>query len=117
MKHFDFNEIGHDSPEAFKDELETYLQNIAFDYQIHLDNPTYVSQFTELLRTLHKHTGIPVVVLIDEQDKAIIDHLGKGPKGLEIAKANRDILKSFFGVLKGGSVSPILRFVFLTGIS
>jgi hypothetical protein len=32
------------------------------------------------------------------------------------AKANRGILKRFFGVLKGASISPLLRFVFLTGV-
>jgi hypothetical protein len=58
-----------------------------------------------------------VVVLIDEYDKPIIDHLGRGEKGLEIARANRDILRTFFGVLKGATVSVALRFVFLTGVS
>jgi hypothetical protein len=57
------------------------------------------------------------VILIDEYDKPIIDHLGKGAESLEIAKANRDILKSFFGVLKDVDVAPALRFVFITGVS
>lgn len=113
----DFNEMSYESPEAFKDELEGYLHNIAQMYQIQLENPTYVSKFSELLHKLHTHTEMSVVVLIDEYDKPIIDYLGKGTEGLQIAKTNRDILKSFFGVLKGGSIAPILRFVFLTGIS
>lgn len=58
-----------------------------------------------------------VVILIDEYDKPLIDHLGKGEKALETAKANRDILKSFLGVIKGGEVSPVLKFVFITGVS
>jgi hypothetical protein len=56
-------------------------------------------------------------VLIDEYDKPIIDHLGHGPEALAIARANRDVLRYFFGVLKGGDVSRVLRLVFLTGIS
>ena len=45
------------------------------------------------------------------------EHLGKGDRHLEIAKANRDILKGFFGVLKGQSLADKLRLVFLTGVS
>jgi len=47
----------------------------------------------------------------------MIDHIGQGEERLKIAKANRDILKRFFGVLKGVNISPALRFVFLTGVS
>ena len=36
---------------------------------------------------------------------------------METARANRDILKSFFGVLKDTEVSSLLRFVFITGVS
>ncbi len=60
---------------------------------------------------------MPVVVLIDEYDKPLIDHLGKGKQVLEIAKQNRDILKYVLGVLKDGDVSSVLRFVFITGVS
>ena len=36
---------------------------------------------------------------------------------LEIARANRDILKSFLGALKGADVVSHTRFVFITGVS
>ncbi|MCP4401878.1 MAG: AAA family ATPase [bacterium] len=49
-------------------------------------------QLQDLLLAVHEETGMPVVVLVDEYDKAIIDHLGKGQESLAIAKANRDIL-------------------------
>lgn len=58
-----------------------------------------------------------MVILVDEYDKPLIDHLGKGGEALAIAKANRDILKYFLGVIKGGEVSSALRFVFITGVS
>jgi len=57
------------------------------------------------------------VILIDEYDKPLIDHLGRGREAFEIAKANRDILKYFFGVIKDGEVASALRFVLLTGVS
>jgi hypothetical protein len=55
------------------------------------------------------------VILIDEYDKPIIDHLGKNE--IETAKENRDILESLFGVLKGANVVDIIQFVFVTGVS
>ncbi len=36
---------------------------------------------------------------------------------MKIAEANRDLLRSFLGVLKDGDVSTALRFVFVTGVS
>lgn len=113
----DFNQITHDTPENLKLGLEHTLLNLARKHSIGLEEPLLTEQFRQLMVSLHQKIGMPVVILIDEYDKPIIDHLGKGNAALEIAKANRDILKNFFGVLKGGEVAPILRFVFLTGIS
>ncbi len=111
-----FNDISRDTPENLKLGLERTLHQAAAEYQTELAEPLLVGKFKELIFKLHHKTERPVVVLIDEYDKPLIDHLGKGAAALEIAKANRDILKSFFGVIKG-EASPILRFVFLTGIS
>ena len=113
----DFNGISHDNPENMKLSLGRNLFKIARTYDVTLEEPLLTDQFKELILALYQKTGMPVVILVDEYDKPIIDHLGKGDAVLEIAKANRDILKSFFGVLKEGTVSPLLRFVFLTGIS
>lgn len=113
----DFNEIPHETPEELKQGLTFALKNIAQSYQVSIEAPLIGLQFQELISTLYQKTGMPVIVLIDEYDKPMIDHLGKGDEHLAIAKANRDILKSFFGILKGINVSSRLRFVFLTGIS
>jgi hypothetical protein len=73
--------------------------------------------FDYLITSLYQKHRKGVVVLIDEYDKPILDHLGFGEERLKIAKENRDLLKSFFGVLKGAGVVKELRFVFVTGIS
>lgn len=113
----DFNGIPASTPEALQQNLSFRLQEIGDAYKLVLKAPAIELQFRELIIELSRHTGMPVIVLIDEYDKRIIDHLGKGDQHLEMAKANRDILKSFFGVLKDEAVAPILRFVFLTGVS
>ncbi len=113
----DFSHINNETPENLNADTADRLSKLAAQYSIDITSPLLTSQFFELILSLHKHAGMPVVVLIDEYDKPIIDHLGKGDEHLRIAKANRDVLKSFFGVLKSGELAPILRFVFLTGIS
>ncbi len=113
----DFNEISHDTPENLKLGLGENLQNHARENEIPLRSSLLKGQFKELILGLYHKTGMPVVILIDEYDKPLIDHLGKGEKALETARANRDILKYFFGVIKGGDVSSVLRLVFITGVS
>ncbi len=113
----DFNEIGHDTPENLEISLNIVLNRTAESAKIVLKTPLADSKFQELILALYQQCGLPVVVLIDEYDKPLIDHIGQGEERLKIAKANRDILKKFFGVLKGATVSPCLRFVFLTGVS
>jgi hypothetical protein len=113
----DFNGITHDTPENLKISLARTLRKSAEAYAIVSDATLIKDCFKELIISLSQKTGMKVVVLIDEYDKPIIDHLGKGTKALEIARANRDILKHFLGVLKDGDVSDALRFVFITGVS
>ena len=65
----------------------------------------------DLLNHLHEATGQPVVVLVDEYDKPILDVL----ENPELAKANRDYLRGFYGIIKGSAKH--VRFVFVTGVS
>ena len=64
----------------------------------------------DIIIGLHKAGG-PVVVLIDEYDKPILDKIGD----LEGAEAMRMALRSFYTVIK--ACDEYLRFVMLTGIS
>ncbi|MBF0102381.1 MAG: AAA family ATPase, partial [Desulfobacterales bacterium] len=113
----DFNELTHDNPEHLKESLAYNLFNTASYYEISLTDSLLAQEFTSLILELNRKTGMRVVILVDEYDKPIIDHLGKGENALDIAKKNREILKRFFGVLKGAHVSPALQFVFITGVS
>ncbi len=113
----DFNQIARDTPQNLETGLDDLLRATAQAHDIELQGRVLESRFQEILVKLAQRAGQPVVVLVDEYDKPIIDHLGQGPERAAIARANRDILKRLFGVLKGGDVTPILRFVLLTGIS
>ena len=67
--------------------------------------------FRNLIATLHRQAGRPVVVLVDEYDKPILDALGEP----DIARANRDFLRGLYGVVKDADAH--VRFALLTGVS
>jgi hypothetical protein len=95
----------------FEDRLIEKLKEQAESNQVNLDyrNKTARKCFEDLIATLGKDRQ--VVVLIDEYDKPILDHIDDLPKATMI----RDTLKDFYGVLK--ERQKYLRFVLLTGVS
>ncbi|KZX12318.1 ATP-binding protein [Methanobrevibacter curvatus] len=107
----DFTQISHENPEILKKSLNEYLDRIANDFSIKLDNDIFVNKFGSLINYIYATTGKKVVVLIDEYDKAINNHLDD----IDIAEENRNVLKEFYQVLKGSD--RYIRFLFLTGIS
>ena len=64
-----------------------------------------------LIRRLYRKTGQQVVMLVDEYDKPILDVI----HNKELATANRDDLRNFYGVIKDSAEH--VRFVFVTGVS
>ena len=64
-----------------------------------------------LIRALHIAAGERVVVLVDEYDKPILDHLHQPERALEL----REGLRNLYSVFK--SQDARLRFVLLTGVS
>ncbi len=113
----DFNTIPGKTPEELQQGLLFHLKKTAQHYGITLEAPLLDLQFEELILSLAKAANQQVVIVIDEYDKRIIEHLGRGTEHLDLAKGNRDILKSIFGILKGQSIADKLRLVFITGFS
>ena len=72
-------------------------------------DPTF--RFGDLLLSAYKSTGKPVVILIDEYDKPIMDNIDN-PGLLDYC---RSALQSVYGVMK--SNDAIIRMGFLTGVS
>ena len=67
--------------------------------------------FQQLIKNAYEKYNQQVVVLVDEYDKAILDNLDQ----MEVARENREIIKSLYTVLKGSE--RYIKFVFLTGVS
>jgi len=68
------------------------------------------AMFDDLIVRLADEKG-PVVVLVDEYDQPILDHLADTAMALDI----RDWMQNFYAIL--GARNDYLRFVFLTGVS
>ena len=79
--------------------------NVSSDY---LTGP---ERFGHLLEALHGQAGRPVVVLVDEYDKPILDALDVP----EMACANRDYLRGLYAVIKDSDAH--IKFTFITGVS
>ena len=67
--------------------------------------------FADLIRQAHQSRGERAVVLVDEYDKPMLDHLTDPA----VAQTQRDMLSELYGTLK--DCDEHLRFVFLTGVS
>lgn len=108
----DFNDIAHETPQELKLALCEELDSIADQYEIVLTSKILQTKFKSLIKQLAEKYG-PVVVIIDEYDKPIIDHIDNK----DLAIVMRDTLKRFYGTLKGKDIDSRLRFLFITGVS
>ncbi len=114
----DFNNIKLNSAQELEQDLIHLIESYAQKYNITINKNISIKQkFNQLIIEMAEKTNQSVVVLIDEYDKPIINHIGKRQEGIKKAEENRDILKEFYGVLKSATVNEVLRFLLLTGIS
>jgi hypothetical protein len=90
--------------------LSFALDELIHEHQIPAIQGNISNKFAHLIKQLAKKSK--VVVLIDEYDAPIINYLGKE---IEKAYENRELLKSFYTVLK--DLDSYLEFVFITGVS
>ncbi len=90
--------------------LHQALNNKAKEAGFSLTQEGIGPRFQELIQRLATDNR-QVVLLIDEYDKPLVDYFTQ----LKQAEINKDILNSFFSVIK--DADPFLRFFLITGIS
>lgn len=106
--HISFSGIGYQTI-GLTSAIEAELRLIGEQCGIHLQQTGIDRLFAELIRKLAERGK--VVLLIDEYDKPIIDYLDE----IEQAKANQQILKTFYSVIKNND--PYIDFLLITGVS
>ncbi len=75
------------------------------------DKSNYSTYFKTLITACHEKYNTPVVLLIDEYDKPILDNITDESKALEM----RNNLRDFYSVIKDSD--QYIKFAFLTGVS
>ena len=75
------------------------------------ENYDYATCFSELIQKSYEKFQKPVVILVDEYDKAILDNLDQ----IEVAKESREIVKILYTQIKDND--RYIKFAFLTGVS
>ena len=107
---FDMSARAIKTPEIFEKSLASMLNLTAINFDIELISEIFSDMLEELIIKLYRKNG-PLVVLIDEYDKPILDNI----TNLKKANEMREVLRSFYTTVK--SCDNYFRFVFITGIS
>ena len=107
----DMSGIANETPEVLKNSLASELRTRINAEGFDVSGEVASDLLKNLIEALYKKYGKRVVVLIDEYDKPILDHL----HNTDMAEANRAVIRGFYGVLK--SMDACLRFTFITGVS
>ncbi len=103
----------YNQPGEIEGDIIEQLEGVECEYDLApaRASDTGPTRLRNLLRRLHSSTGRQVVVLVDEYDKPILDVLHDP----DLATANREYLRGFYGIVKGSARH--IRFVFVTGVS
>ena len=109
--HLDWSGATYTSQEIFDEKMELALRQWEKEYAVKNDFKTDSVRFKTIIDAAYEKTGKPVVILIDEYDKPILDSAGNEP----LREAYRSRLQGFYSVMK--SQDGKIRFGFLTGIT
>lgn len=108
--HVDLSMCDNATPATLAASLDEQLVSAAEAMGLTVEGATLPSRFSKLIKSAAS-SGTGTVVIIDEYDKPILDHITDQAE----AAAMRSVLHGFYGVLKGSD--GYLRMALVTGIS
>jgi hypothetical protein len=109
--HISFGRGVVNSPESLNQIFRAMLDETAKHYHVGLAQQHLANRFSELIQNLRAKFEKPVVILVDEYDKPILDNIEKPEPAIEI----RDGLRNIYSVIKDSDA--YIKFVLLTGVS
>ena len=109
--HFDMSTAKHCSVERLESEISLKLSRYEALYGINSPEKQLNQRLQCLIRCVAEKTQCQVVVLVDEYDAPLLDVVHEE----YVLPALRQVMRNFYSPLK--DCEPMLRFVFLTGIT
>ena len=109
--HLSFGGGNFQAPGSLHGALMAQLDSVERRSGVSSDYRSGPERLSALVEALHRKSGRPVAVLVDEYDKPILDTLDTP----EVARANRDFLRGVYSVVKDADAH--IRFSFFTGVS
>lgn len=109
--HLDLNVKKYDTLTSLEDILNRALLGWESQYPPKWKEASLEGRFELVLKAATEQTGMPVVILVDEYDKPLLQTIGNEALQTEY----RNTLKAFYGVLK--SCDAHIKFAFLTGVT
>lgn len=109
--HLDLNTDKYDKKEVLEQRLNLFLSRFESRYGRDVNEVTLSQRFEGIIQRTAEKEGKPVVILIDEYDKPMLQAINDD----ELQDEFRGMLKAFYGALK--SQDRYIRFAFLTGVT
>ena len=108
---FDFSSGTYQRPDDLRKEVAVQLDALENEANVSPSDENASERLRHLMKVLHERSGQRVVLLVDENDKPILDALAVP----EVARANRDFLHSLYATTK--DCDAHIHFTFLTGVN
>ncbi len=108
---FDFSSGNYQRPDDLRKEVAVQLDALEDKVKVSPRDENASARLRHLIKVLHERSGQRVVLLVDENDKPIMDALAVP----EVARANRDFLHSLYATTK--DCDAHIHFTFLTGVN
>ena len=109
--HIDLNVGKYDADDSLNHVLDYFLSKQEAVYGRNAKEATFALRFMGLVQRIYEKTGLPVVILIDEYDKPLLQAINDQ----RLQDQYRATLKAFYSVLK--TQDRYIRFAFLTGVT
>lgn len=109
--HIDLNTGKYDSNDSLYHVLDDFLSKLEAGYGTFHSEVTLELRFKGLIERIAKKEGRPVVILVDEYDKPMLQAINNN----DLQEQYRNTLKAFYSVLK--TQDKYIRFAFLTGVT
>lgn len=109
--HMDLNSREYKDESSLEAELNRHLEGWEKLYGNEYKDRAAEERFIHVVNNAYEKTGKPVVILVDEYDKPLLQAIGNEA----LQTAYRGKLKAFYSVLK--TLDAKIRFAFLTGVT